>query len=387
MRKIFIIFLLLLQGSIFSQVDEIIEDLQSNETYKNLGAIVEIMDRNISEMYPYLKDLYDSKPIFVQTAFLEALNQFSDPDIKYKTNILMKRLDNLTPEELRFIDDPLSEKVKLTEILVSNGQYNTINYVFNLINRDGVENINPTAYNLLESILYKIPEYERQAKNILMGIVINNSDQDKRGITLGILSRKYGIEMIGLLRDRFINDPSFPVRFIALKYLILLDRENLHDFLVSKIQANSDWTFELEMIDTLLSIYGKPSDLKLLKDYSKTESNANSKEIISFRINSFIPLKLNLGAKVMVDSLITYTKQLYGFNWIKDSTNYKSYLIELENQKKLIIEEDHGNTIESIDDFLEMVEEHHNAKLLTEEGYKYLYYYETYIKENVEKEL
>jgi len=39
--------------------------------------------------------------------------------------------------------------------------------------------------------------------------------------------------------------------------------------------------------------------------------------------------------------------------------------------------------IESIDNFLEMVEEHRKAELLTEEGYKYLHYYEIYINENI----
>jgi hypothetical protein len=233
--------------------------------------------------------------------------------------------------------------------------------------------------------LYEIPEYEQQAKNVLMEILLNNSDEDKRGITLGVLSRRFGVEMIGTLRDRLINDPSASVKYLALKYLILLDRENLHDFLVSKIQTNSDWTFELEMIDTLLSIYGRPADLKLLKDYCETESNAISKEIISFRIRSFIPSNPNLAAEVTVDSLIFYTRQLYGFNWIKDSTNYETYLTALENQKSLIIEEEKCKVIESIDNFLEIVEEHRKTELLTEEGFKYLYYYETYINEKVEE--
>ena len=61
-------------------------------------------------------------------------------------------------------------------------------------------------------------------------------------------------------------------------------------------------------------------------------------------------------------------------------------MTELENQKRLIIEEEKCKVIESIDNFLEMVEEHRKAELLTEEGYKYLHYYGTYIKENIEND-
>lgn len=386
MKKIFVIFLLLLQGSIFSQIDLIIEDLQSEVAYRNVGVVPVIINENLSDAYPYVRDLYESKPIYVQTEFLRVLNHFNDPDVVLRANEILVRLDNLNENEKIYVGDRLLEKVFITEILVTRGHFNTINYVFEIINRDGVENINATVYNLLESILYKIPEYERQAKNILLEILLNGSDEDRRGITLGILSRKFGAEMIGTLRDKFINDPSALVKYLALQDLILLDRENLHGLLLTKIQANSDWTFELEMIDTLLSIYGTPSDLKLLKDYCEIESNSISKEIISFRINSFTPSNPNLGAEVLVDSLISYTRQLSGFNWIKDSKNYETYLTELENQKKLIIKEDKCSVIESINNFLEIVEEHRKAKLLTEEGYKYLHYYETYIKENVEEE-
>jgi hypothetical protein len=65
MKKLSLVFLLFLQGSIFSQNDELIEDLQSDVAYRNVGAIPIIIDENLYEAYPYLRDLYDLKPVYV----------------------------------------------------------------------------------------------------------------------------------------------------------------------------------------------------------------------------------------------------------------------------------------------------------------------------------
>ncbi len=40
-----------------------------------------IINENLSDAYPYVRDLYESKPIYVQTEFLRVLNHFNDPDV------------------------------------------------------------------------------------------------------------------------------------------------------------------------------------------------------------------------------------------------------------------------------------------------------------------
>lgn len=396
MKKIiFIIVGILINHSIiFSQIDEIIDDLQSNETYRNLGAVMEILDRNISEAFPYLRDLYDSKPIYVQTYFLEALYRFNDPDIRDKANNLLNRLDNLNQDESIFIDDPLLEKVDITRILVGCGQYNTINYVFDLINRDGTENINSSAYNLLESIIYRIPANEPQAKNILMNIALSNPDEDRRSITLGILSRKYGAEIINTLRDRFIHDTSIPVRFTALEYLLILDKVNFKALLITQIQSDPGWTFRVEMVDSLLKVYGLPSDLKYVIDYQPSEPNTTAKSLMEYSINNFIPPRPNKSTRdylqrYLIDDIIT---PLIGYEWIRPSISY-DYGGAVQNLLGIMnsgIDPTHFD-FESFCSLLKteiipQIDKDYENSDLSIEGYKFLHYSFVYLLDQFNQE-
>jgi len=176
-------------------------------------------------------------------------------------------------------------------------------------------------------------------KNILMA-QYNSKSEYHRYFAMYFLTEKYGSEMVERLRSSFVSDIDLPIRSRALEYLLVLDKNNLRPLLRIRFRSDSEWSFRTCLVDTLLAHYGQPSDLKSVIDYQPTEPNEIARSLIGYSILDFIPPHPMISTSDMIDSLISYTSQLYQYNWIKDSTNYKTYLTELENQKRLIIEEE-----------------------------------------------
>ena len=75
-------------------------------------------------------------------------------------------------------------------------QFQTYNYVFEIISRDGIDNIKPTTFNSLDIIMNKIPEAENQAKQILIDLWENSSDSHYRYFSMLALCEKYVAKII-----------------------------------------------------------------------------------------------------------------------------------------------------------------------------------------------
>ena len=169
-KNIFILVLILLNINSFRAFGQSNEDLilalYSNNLYESVPAINAIIDQNVNEALPDLSALYESKPYVLKQLFLKALFMFGDTNIHNRTIEFIENVDSTLNE--KFPIDPLLAKVDATGILFSLQDYSTYNYIFELIDRDGISNIHPAAFHLLNQILQHIPVGETQAKNILL---------------------------------------------------------------------------------------------------------------------------------------------------------------------------------------------------------------------------
>jgi len=382
-KSIFIILVIFVSNYTFSQnYEEIIEDLNSDNIYDPIGATDLIIIYNIQEAFNVINDLYDAKPPIVQSRFLIALQLFEDPKLYERLIDYIDRADNFINEEYPL--DPLTEKVHATYLLFKLEDYQTYQYVFDLITRDGVNNLNPEIFNSLEIILNNIPSAEIEAKNILLSIWESNEDESYHYLSISILVEKYGTEMTNRLLDAFENDDYLPVRILSLEYLFELEYEGLNSLLKDRLSKDSEWSFRVDIADSLLTRFGEPSDLIAVIDYQPNEPDETAKSLMGYAIDEFIPpnpASLNLLGKVT--KLISYASEIYSYQWIANTQTRDYYLTKLNLLKRQIERGQYKDACTTVNnDLLARIETDLTANNITIEGYKFLHYYCMYIKED-----
>lgn len=387
MKNYISISLLLLMYSFnnFGQDNELLEDLQCDESYRNITATYVIIDKRLEEFYPFINELYENKPLEVKSIFLQALYLFNDPDIETKVDLFIQSINNATPDELNGLD-PLMEKINASKILFWKGDYDNINLVFELINRDGTENISSMILDLLNFIIKYVPDYENQAKNLLL-LFCNNTNSKIRFLSMDYLTEKYGLEMIGRLNNSFLNDLDRSVKMLSLKHLIKLDKQNLENKLLEQIIQAQDWTVRTVMVDTLFIHFGFPTDLKSVIDYLPLEPNLDAYEYIGNAIQFFIPPRPTVTTAQMIENLISYNAELLQYSWITEYSTFVSFNRLLEKVQESYSSKSLEDLCYNLNRIIANAEELRGGPLLTEEGYKFLFYHATYIKENVQSEL
>jgi hypothetical protein len=384
---IFIMITLINYNVLSQDIQSVIDDLYSDNIYDPIGAITIICSYNITEAFDDISTLYDQKPPIVQHWFLIALQQFEDTLLYNRLIDYITRADSFVSEEYPL--DPLTEKVHATYLLFSLGDYSTYNYVFELINRDGLTEIDPTAFKSLEIILNNIPNAEIEAKNILLNLLDNSTDTDYRYFSMIALVEKYQSEMTSRILNSFENDSYLPVRILALEYLYVMDYPELNALLNASLILDPEWSFRIDIADSLLISFGEPSDLKAVIDYQPNEPNETARSLMAYSIEDFIPPKPDtLNWSGLTTKLITFTDEMLQYGWIANQQRKDFYSSRLDDIISLI---NQTNEIDSActiinEQLLPQAEQDLQQELITTEGYKFLHYYTVYIKEEIEED-
>lgn len=385
MKKIILIFLLLqINIPILSQsLEDVIDDLYADNIWQPPSAISYIIEYDLVEAMDILPELYDEKPPIVQITFLEAFLYFEDPSTQELLLDFIERADGFVNEE--FPLDPLQQKVAATYYLFAIDDYSTYGYVFDIINRDGLENSGPIAFNSLSLIMNNMPLAEIQAKNSLIEIWDNSLNSHNKYFSMLALVEKYGTEMISRIINTFNTDDHLPSRSLALEYLFEFEYSGLNLLLKVQLIQDPSWSFRVDLADSLLIKFGEPSDLKAVIDYQPTEPDETTRSLMGFSIQEFIPPRPTVSTSEMIDNLQSFTQELLQYGWITEYSVYNLY----QNKLSVIEEAYNKQKVNALcillDDFLSYTEGLSRI-LLTIEGYKFMHYHGTYIKENVESE-
>ena len=386
MHKTFVIFFFLISiCSLFPQDKQlIINDLYSLDEIVVWQSLEEIEANNISEAIPTIIDLIPIKYPTTQLRFLEVLQFFNYEGLIDLVYEFIGRADSFNNVDPPF--DPLSAKIRATLLLFYLGDFSTYEYVFQDISRSKPAVATEAIY-LLPLIYEYVPTSSNDAyKELLYGYLNSSDGSDVKYFCLENLNKLNPSNFNADLINQFTQSEIFENRIQALRLLCRNRIQGLNQILINQLSNEDEASIRIKIADSLLALYGFPSDLKAVIDHLPNETNSTAHSIMSFEIREFIPPRPIISTVQMIENLILYTTQLFQYNWINDSTNYKTYVSELEKQKKFYIEKDEEKLNHSIKHFLEMVEEHHKPELLTEEGYKYLHYYGTYIEGNVKEE-
>jgi hypothetical protein len=361
--------------------DPIIDALDNSDVLVRQSALFEIQDEMLIQYSSALEEriFIQPEPFLIQE-YLNTLNIIGSEHLESIALEFVDFADNFNNMEPS--SDPLEAKVFATSVLFRLGNYTTTEYVFELLNRD-LPVINITAFNMLEKIIINVPQYEPDSKSELISIIDNSENNDYRLYSLECLERHYGEELLDKYDSLFQIDPYWIIRMKSLEYLVKYQYEGLKPILIIQLANDPYWAFRINIAQTLLKTFGEPSDLKAVIDYQPTEQNETARSLMEYSINHFIPPKLDtINWSGLITKLISYTSEMYSYQWIANTLTRDYYISKLDLLKRQIESGRYKDACTTVNnDLLARIENDLAANNITIEGYKFLHYYCVYIKE------
>jgi hypothetical protein len=361
-----------------------IDSLYSEDFGRKILAIECINQFKPEGAIDIIIELIDEQQPPLQIQFLNALYTLEYEEIETEAYNLISRADDFKNDPYSW--DPLDAKVFATSILVYKGDYSTIEYVFEQLNQDEITIKDALSLHLLSYIMDNVPAYKDEAKNILLN-ELSNSSEDLRYFALLYLAEEFGEEMNNELVDRFVYDNDLPTKILAFQHLCVNNYSGLNPLLKQQLESEEEPSLRIDIADSILYKFGEPSDLKEVMDYQPNEPDETARSLMNYSIQEFIPPRPTDSTIEMIQNLLQYTDELYQFGWIGFEEHYSEYLGLQERIEVAYNAGSHEAACENLNVFLDLVEQNNYRPALTIEGYKFLHYHGTYIKENVEDEL
>lgn len=369
----------------FAQCNDLINDLLSNDIPTISMACFNLMEEDCPEVVAVIHNIMLDQPPILQLSLLKVLSVQQDQDIISQVYSFINRSDSFDSDVYPM--DPLEAKVEATAILFKYNDYSTFQYVLTLIERDELENkFNPTAFSLLDNIANVYPEYSEYVNQYMNNNQNSNGQNIFNYYSLDYLGQNDYENNLDKLINAFKFSEDLPTRYLAFEYLSTNHYSNLSTLLKEQLGIQEKFVMRVDIVDTLLQNYGRPSDLKTVLDYQPTEPDETSKSLMGYSISTFIPPRPTVTTAEMIDNLISYNNELFQYGWITDYRTYQQYVSLLDKIKSSYRSGSQRDLCTNLSTLLNNVEKHKNTPLLTTEGYKFLYYHGKYIKENVEKE-
>jgi len=388
-KRIFFIIFFLFFNNNWAQCDpeELTNLLYSTDVHDRIDAAQRIADCNLDELKPLLEErFYDEEYLYAAHRILFALAKLDSDNLEQIALDFIENVDNLmylTP------DDPLNSKVYATQILFNLHNYNTIDYIFQIVDRDRPD-FNPLTIFLLTEFLSNsdLAQYREYAKNELVNYMNTDADYITRSLVLDRLADSYGIELIDLIMNIIYNEQEWKLRNTALESLININYPEVRAVFYQRLHEDPKEHVRWEIADSILSFLGEPQDLKEIIDYFPNEPDPIVKKDMQHSTNVFIPPKPEtLNWNGLTTKLIDYVDEMYGYEWIADEETLKHYSKMLTGIIESITET--GQTVEACSiiqsQILEKLEEDLSMELVTIEAYKFLHFYTVYIKEEIEE--
>ncbi|MDP2363053.1 MAG: hypothetical protein Q8M94_04705, partial [Ignavibacteria bacterium] len=227
--------------------------------------------------------------------------------------------------------DVLYEKVMICNILFELNDFSTINFVFDLINRDSIQEVSDIVVDPLVKIMQYVPSQLENAKNILIYLVYYSNDSFTRSNALIALEKSIGIDALPIIIQSFQSDSSDVNRYYILnEYLSKYSKDiDLVGILRERLYTEPAGSLRLRIAKILLYGPGGISNYNFVKNYINNESDEMIRNAITFEVEENIPRLFyeDSTLAVIIDSLISVTGQVHNLNWLGGLT----FSIELKN--------------------------------------------------------
>ncbi|RJP68335.1 MAG: hypothetical protein C4539_09245 [Ignavibacteriales bacterium] len=354
-------------------------------------------------------NVYGAKEIFEQRMWdtllypkewiIETLYQFnSNKTLEYA----LAYIDTLDYKLARIdtVNDPYYEnrslyfsyqeiQADLARVLFKLNNYSKVDKVVDLWDRDTI-NVNISVFYSLKYLMKKFPElYEERGKRELEKIIFDkNSSHSDKYFSLESLRYVYGNEVLPLVIKVFLEDEDVGSRTAFLSYLVdEYPRNSVEPFLKERLYSDTNKYILNEIAAKLLQKYLTISNYKYVKTYWDTHPDIADSTIIDLELTLFFkpqePEKV-VPVQVMIDTLNSYIQQLLNYNWLDNNLSIELTSI-LNKFLSYLTNDDSLMCARQIKSFQQTVNFELNDSLnttsnfVTEDAWKFLYYYSQYI--------
>ncbi|MFZ2863460.1 MAG: hypothetical protein WA440_01830 [Ignavibacteriaceae bacterium] len=375
-----------------------LEILSDSASYDQYYALIAVIDSNIIEAKDIIEQKFWQFARSQQSLALEAL-------LKFKSNLTLEYAQRLMDSlDINPIDyalnsesgpDVIFEKVKICEIMFELNDFSKLEYVFELVNRDSIQEVSDIVIDPLIKIMQNVPSYSEQAKSKLIDLVYSSNDLFTRSNALIALEKSIGIESLPIILQSFQSDSSDVNRYYILNEFLSKYSENidLSDILRERIYTEQAGSLRLRIAKILLYGPGGISNYNFVKNYINDESDEMIKDAIAFEVEENLPRLFYEDSTLVVilDSLISVTNQVHIINWLGD-LNFSNELKNILTTAKTNLQ--NGDSLAcrvQVKAFQDLVDNVYKDSLNTDprfvtiEGWKFLYWNAQYILDRLSK--
>jgi len=375
-----------------------LEILSDSASYDQYYALIAVIDSNIIEAKDIIEQKFWQFARSQQSLALEAL-------LKFKSNLTLeyaqRLMDSLDINPIDYVlnsesgPDVIFEKVKICEIMFELNDFSKLEYVFELVNRDSIQEVSDIVIDPLIKIMQNVPSYSEQAKSKLIDLVYSSNDLFTRSNALIALEKSIGIESLPIILQSFQSDSSDVNRYYILNEFLSKYSENidLSDILRERIYTEQAGSLRLRIAKILLYGPGGISNYNFVKNYINDESDEMIKDAIAFEVEENLPRLFYEDSTLVVilDSLISVTNQVHIINWLGD-LNFSNELKNILTTAKINLQT--GDSLAcrvQVKAFQDLVNNVYKDSLNTDprfvtiEGWKFLYWNAQYILDRLSK--
>ena len=342
---------------------------------------------HITEAIPAIEERFWQKGEITQSLYLLILVELGSTNIE---SFALEYIDSADNDSSRA---PLIKKVEATRTLFLAGNFSTINYYWEWLDeyKNGKYKTSVGFLNALPEIIRNVPEDAERAKAELIYYANHSKNEYVRYTAITSLGDIYGDEMISLYVEIATTDEVSSNRYAAYEELVKLNYPDLHNFTKERLYSEPESLYRSDYADTLLVRYGAPEDYKYVHDYLNQEPDSEKRDWIRIGLDVFKPVELDTNAPTltMLDTLTSYTNQCYGYEWLKDEAYKNELLNKITAAKNYLNVNDSVNSAIEIQTFQNSIAQVYSdsassyPKYVSNEGYKFLYYYAQYILERL----
>ena len=384
---IFMCFLLFIFYNLFSQTDDY-PGLYSDDFEEIIYELELIVQNNDQGAIEILHILIEEQAPNIQLNYLRVLSKLEDGEIISYCNDFISRADNFSSHE--YMEDPLEMRIEATKILMENGDFSTIDYVFDYFDlyKPDFNSLQREVLIVFPLIASNVPSTLNQIENDLIYVFNNSTISENRFVALHTFDEIFIDNVLNMALIGIVDDDQ-SIRNLSLSFLVEYKYHDLNNVLRDRLLVDPGRSMRTKIVHYLLEEFGAPSDLKFVIDYQPNEIHPTSRSIIGFYIQNFIPSKPDsLGYYDLATRLISYTEEMFQYGWIENEESRDYYIQQLTTVYESIEETGEiGEACSIIDErILQQLEQDLAENIITTEAYKFIYYYTNYIKEEIEKE-
>ena len=391
LNKIIGVFIIVMLSSIIinsqtlteQEKQEIIYNLRNANTIgedRSNDAIRKVIKYKINEAVPEIETYFNIQDNFGKTKFLEALDMFNSPNVVHYAKEFLDSLDLDKRSDRDYLFDILS-------IMFENGDISKYQLALDELERSDPILESPLLY-ALSYIAKNIPEAREKAINGIKRIAVESDDQYFRFFAFHELDLILGKESIPFLLERLpyenVNSTS-----TALYRLLAKHKSPLIDSFIRE-QVNLDYNKQVReaLLFVMVENYNTPRNYKFMQDLYKNNPTKFSGYI--FKSNLYFSDYIrepdsNITNIDLLDTLFSFTKQCYNVMWLKDEAYKNELVTKLTNAKTKLTSGDSLGCRTEVAAFQNSVAQVYAdsagsyPKYVSNEGYKFLYYYAGYI--------